>query len=867
MLRQRRRPSWLARLAPAARLTILTVIALRATSAQEDFESRHWSGGAAPTATAVADLNEDGAADVLALSAYAETLSVLLADDAGGFLEPEVLAAPGVPLALATGDLDGDGHTDVVSAQYDTDAVLVFLGAGDGSLQPPATFAVGDQPRDVLLADCDEDEVLDIVTANAGGNSVTLLLGTGDGTFSPGVQIPAGHVVFGVASGDIDGDGDQDLVTANHDFPGTLSVLSGAGDGSFGAPLILQADATAHPGPWRVALADLEGDGDLDLVSFSKSNPPVVSARRNDGSGTFLSALTVGLPANGGALPDFDVADLDLDGRLDVLVPAETPAFAGLYVLRGSATVGLEAAHLVPGGDPVNAVTVADLNGDGLPDVLLSHTTDQQVSVLLANGTLDIGRPPTVPTGGFSATDVETADLDRDGRTDVLVLDYGPIGGNGALLVFENPGTGSLQPPLVHTLGPAPMDAAIGDLDDDGWPDVVVAIRSDGAPTGTVGVLLNDGSGGLLPVATYAAGPSPGTIGVGHVDGDGALDVVVGNTQGTNSLTVLLGDAEGALGPPTTFGTGSEGLAPVPLLVQDVSGDGRADLIFEKVIRLNDGAGGFLPPVTLVPVAADITGLTLADVDEDAIDDLVAVYGVPRVLKGDGAGGFTILSLGTGLDMQGRAEIADVDADGHVDIVGRLYGGVRIAHGDGLGAFGALSTYTAGYLITRPQALDLDDDGRPDLVVVSGYAGTQLPLLLNQIEGSWVDLGSALSGAAPPAGHGTPRLAGIGPLVPGTPVALKVLDGPALGVAALVLGVAPLDAPFKGGTMVPLPALIVTGLPLDAGGDLSLAATWPSGLPAAASIWLQAWMPDPAGPAGFTATNALQATTPAPPAP
>jgi hypothetical protein len=121
----------------------------------------------------------------------------------------------------------------------------------------------------------------------------------------------------------------------------------------------------------------------------------------------------------------------------------------------------------------------------------------------------------------------------------------------------------------------------------------------------------------------------------------------------------------------------------------------------------------------------------------------------------------------------------------------------------------------------------------------------------------WTDLGAKL---ATPAAR--PRLFPAGPLCAGDPTALDLVDGPSSGSAYLVIGAFDLSAPFKAGTLVPTPDIVIPGVPLDAGGDVSLSFAWPAGLPSALDVYFQAWMPDVTGPVGFAASNAVRGRTP-----
>jgi len=119
----------------------------------------------------------------------------------------------------------------------------------------------------------------------------------------------------------------------------------------------------------------------------------------------------------------------------------------------------------------------------------------------------------------------------------------------------------------------------------------------------------------------------------------------------------------------------------------------------------------------------------------------------------------------------------------------------------------------------------------------------------------WVALGGALAGSA-----GTPALQGFGVLEPGEPMSVDLSSAAPGAPTALVVGFTQADVPFKGGVMVPAPALIITGLATNALGQLHLASTWPTGVPPAFTFLLQAWLVDAGGPQGFAASNAVQAT-------
>lgn len=121
----------------------------------------------------------------------------------------------------------------------------------------------------------------------------------------------------------------------------------------------------------------------------------------------------------------------------------------------------------------------------------------------------------------------------------------------------------------------------------------------------------------------------------------------------------------------------------------------------------------------------------------------------------------------------------------------------------------------------------------------------------------WVDVGGATSGVS-----GDPELSGSGTLAAGDPVTLELSNAKPNSTSVLLIGVTLLDAPFKGGVLVPSPDIVVMGIPTDGSGGHVLDFNWPAGIPSATQFWVQEWIADPAGPFGYSASNGLQGTTP-----
>lgn len=296
--------------------------------------------GAAPTSVAVGDVDGDGDVDLLTANSQSATVSVRLNDGRGNFSAPATNAEPSVrfnALSVTLGDVDGDGDLDFLTANNDN-TVSVRLNNGRGSFSAPATNpnpAVGEYPYSVVLGDVDGDGDLDLLTANNHSATVSVRLNDGQGNFAapatnaePAIADYAWHITLG----DVDGDRDLDFLTANNN--GTVSVRLNDGHGSFSAPTTNADPAVAGRFPQSVALGDVDGDGDLDFLSANNNlGGGTVSVRLNDGRGSFTAPATNPNPSVGDIRPRSVVlGDLDGDGDLDLLTANLT--FPGTVSVR-----------------------------------------------------------------------------------------------------------------------------------------------------------------------------------------------------------------------------------------------------------------------------------------------------------------------------------------------------------------------------------------------------------------------------------------------------------------------------------------------------------------------------------------------------
>ena len=290
------------------------------------------AAGGVVRAVAAADLNGDGRADLVAATSLGPP-QVFYGNGDGTFAAPAGPATgPGDTSALVIGDFDGDGRPDLATGG--PAAVTVYLATGPTAYAAPVTVAVPAGTAFLAAGDFDRDGRDDLVAANQAGNTVSVVRSTGNGTFAPAATVGTLKVAAGVAVGDVNNDGLPDVVAASA-YAGTLTTFLGRGDATFSPT----AMASGHSAAQDVVLADLNGDGKLDAaVDITSAYTAGVAFLNGNGDGTFGSVAaftttsargTAGLTAadlNGDGLPELVAAD----AGGGTTVTAYAPAFAGL---------------------------------------------------------------------------------------------------------------------------------------------------------------------------------------------------------------------------------------------------------------------------------------------------------------------------------------------------------------------------------------------------------------------------------------------------------------------------------------------------------------------------------------------------------
>jgi len=362
-----------------------------------------------------------------------------------------------------------------------------------------------------------------------------------------------------------------------------------------------------------IAVADLNGDGVPDLVVSNRCAPSAcgesgpVSVLLGNGDGTFQGAVDYS-PGGSGQSPTASVAiaDVNGDGKPDIAVVNSCWAVSNdcgtvsILLGNGDGTFQTPASYSTGASGPTS-VTLADVNGDGNPDLMVTnicpysnYCPESIVSVLLGNGDGTFQPATTYNSGGFYSLSLAVADVNSDGKPDLLVSNYFhfPTGDDtdGVVAVLLGNGDGTFQSAIPYDSGGyTALSVAVADVNGDGKPDLLVTNEcafyyTNYCPRGTVGVLLGNGDGSFQTAVPYGSGGfATNAVAVADVNGDSNPDLVVSNQcsddrcQSNGTVGVLLGNGDGTFQPAMSYGPG--GNTTASLAVADVNGDGKPDIL------------------------------------------------------------------------------------------------------------------------------------------------------------------------------------------------------------------------------------------------------------------------------------------------
>ena len=514
-----------------------------------------------------------------------------------------------------------------------------------------------------------------------------------------------------------------------------------------------------------VALADLNGDGHTDLVAVNgadRANGPVPTrVWFGNGAGGFVDSGQA-LPG-GGNVGDLALGDLDGDGAPDLVLASQA---AGAIVLHndGKGTFTLPGtAYKTTNAHSTTAVAVGDVDADGDLDFVAGNAAE--VNTVWLNDGQGAFTDSGQRLGGFNLPFTASAalgDLNRDGLPDLV---FGNLAFNNS--IWMNAGQGQFVDSNQNLGAGDTSSVVIGDIDGDDDLDLVFGNGSSGVST----AWRNDGTG-LFFFSTGQSLPGVGPqfygrLAMGDIDGDGQPDLVIGNTTANSTyggITTELNDGLGRFTASQHFSGNSTAVA-----LADLDGDGDLDLVegrgsgsgasldqntttaLPDRVWLNDGSGRFNSAVPVVRAITNPWALVLADLDGNASPDLVACSATTcaiMLVQGSFLGSSTQVQLqyrSIGVSAYATPALGDLNGDGHTDIVIPAADGAHILLDTGSSSPVFTDTGTPlGTSAVQAGLADLDGDGDLDLVTAPDGQG--------DLTVWWNDGNAAFTGAVVAAG-------------------------------------------------------------------------------------------------------------------
>jgi len=624
---------------------------------------------AGPQAIALADVNNDGSLDILAVDMDDGLLYIYLNDGHGNFKSaPDSFLNTGTtPVAVVAADFNHDGNLDVAVANEDDDSVTIAFGDGSGSYgfsSAPVTYATDPCPVGLVAVDLNNDGIVDlaVLSDNTPDSTVYLLKGNGDGTFcssglglactpfSPQSVDTQTSNAFAIATGDINHDGHPDFAITDP-VSAQVGVLLGNGDGTFQSAMLQNVGMA----PQGIVIADLgngngsanakDGNPDLAVADFGALGTDNVFLLYGNGNGSFQNALPTTAEQNPTALA---TADFDGDGKIDLGVGNTGDGTIGVDSLRndiedfGNPFENNENGFSLPlnahptGLTDAVAVQTGDLNHDGRPDMIAVNSAGDTIGIYI-NTTGGVQPTPTTvapvgtptPTPEFPPTVTPTQPTATPTPTPIPIATSTPTQVPIPYGVCNVPSSlvGG-QPVAVAIGGCLSTSSACGfDSNKNGSKDIAVAEQS------KIVILLQQPTPtasdpcdvlGFVRGTDITGVTSPVALAADDLDRDGKIDLAVVGSEG---VAVFFGNGDGTF-QPAGMNPMPVGGAPGSIALADFNRDGLLDIIVaneatnEVSVILGTGKRAFAAPCQISIGVGRVSSLVVAqDLNQDGLQD------------------------------------------------------------------------------------------------------------------------------------------------------------------------------------------------------------------------------------------------------
>jgi len=581
---------------------------------------------------------------------------------------------------------------------------------------PHVDYTVGGgHPSDAVIGDITGDGIPDIVTIDTAGK-ISILQGNGDGTFKPATRVSDGAPVNSQASAIVgrfissNSDNNDKSGLLIFDDTNTVELISSNGDGT----LAVTSMNFSHP-VYSAASGDFNGDGNADLA-VGYSNGQVA---------TFIQGYS-GLNPGGvysvasGPISQLQTIDLNDSGLQSLVAVDKAGQNIDVLMANGPGTFIPTPISVFHSSDPRFGFGIDDFNGDGFQDIGVGEKSGYTVALLSnGNGQFHKGLVNNFPSGTYGAA---IGDFTGDGKPDLVFGDVNKVD------FFAGNGDGTFAPVVSYSAGNSPQYVLNADLNGDGQSDLVtVNYASD-----SVSVLLHStpsGGTSFQSPATLPAGNKPRAVALGDLNNDGIPDMVVAD-QSDNAISIFLGNGDGTFQPANVISGFSR---PYSVAISTLVSGGHPDILVADSgtnsisILQGNGNGTFQAATTLfVGTTQGNYGnsMTLAtgDFNGDGIPDILTTFAntdTVSVLLGNGDATFKAAQAYQTGSYPSAVAIADINGDGNLDfaVSDRYSASVQFFFGNGHGSFVSNGTVKVG---DRPSSIvfgDFNGDGLTDMAV------------------------------------------------------------------------------------------------------------------------------------------------------
>ncbi|MBI3819001.1 MAG: VCBS repeat-containing protein [Planctomycetes bacterium] len=730
-------------------ITIAQLFTVTPGAFAQNFGGQSKPVGSLPLGTVIGDVTGDGFADIVVVNHFSYDITFLAGDGNGKFTQPAVFIKEGTwAQAIALGDFNGDGIADAAIGGTSIKAIVILNSSPAGPLSVQNNISVAGPAVAVVVADFNLDGIPDIAATDWDTNPwVAILIGNGLGGFAAPSYLNVNAKFGTVVAGDYNSDGTPDLVGATQGSSTTIGVaaIPVTAGGVFGNLSIVSSASTNS-----VALGDLNADGAPDIAAGEIG--ALASVYLGNGAGVFSLASAISVV---NILLQIAIDDVNSDGIRDLAVATN----ANLKFILGTGAGGFAPPLIFAAYSQPTSFALGDFNGDGRDDLAVTEFSSSVYRVLHYVQTLG-GLPAAydnINTANFPYS-VASGDLNGDGKPDFATANFAS---NNVSVVLAG-ASGGFAAPANVAVGAGPRGVAIADLTNDGRLEIVAANYT----SKNISILINNGGGAFAPASNFSVGSGPFSVAIGDLNGDGIPDVATSNYDVDKIALLMAQPPAGSLAFAPVVNK-SVGSAPSIVIVDDLDGDGRLDLVSANTnsnsvsVLLNTGAGAFANAVNY-NVGVHPYSVDAGDLNQDGTPDLATANydsDAVSVLLNIGAGAFgpaSNFNVAAGA-RPSSVVLGDVTGDGRADIASAGYALNQItifentSPGVGILSFGPASDFAVGNGPLSVAIRDFDGDGYPDIITANSHSNN-VTILTNA---TFVPAGIVLYG------KGTPGCSGV----------------------------------------------------------------------------------------------------------